>query len=127
MDTTPGSTGATIASTVATAGLLAAAKAAAEATEGLPAIPPSQAPAPLPAPVPAIPASALVTTFKSTETTTVKPTFWQGMIDDIHVRASGLFIFVCLGVGVFYPELKPKMTELVALAATYLFGSAVTK
>lgn len=49
------------------------------------------------------------------------------MLADIHVNASGLLMFVCLSIGVAYPDLKPKCTEIAALAGTYLFASAKAK
>jgi hypothetical protein len=54
-------------------------------------------------------------------------TIGQKIWEDIHINASGLFMFVCLGIGVFSTDLKPKMTELAALAGTYLFASAKKK
>lgn len=78
-------------------------------------------------PVSTAPPPEAVVTEKASTTTTVSPPFWQGMLADIHVNASGLLMFVCLSIGVAYPDLKPKCTEIAALAGTYLFASAKAK
>lgn len=99
---------------------------------------PNSAPDPLPptppgaipslAPIVPIPPQSVVTEKASTTTTTtISPPFWQGVLSDVHVNASGLLMFVCLSIGVAFPELKPKCTEIAALAGTYLFASAKAK
>jgi hypothetical protein len=53
--------------------------------------------------------------------------FWQGVLDDIHVNASGLFMFACGALAIFWPEHKDQFQELTVLGATYLFASAKNK
>jgi hypothetical protein len=66
----------------------------------------------------------------TTETTKVevlpKP-FWAGIMQDAHVNASGLFMFVCGALAIFLPEYKTQLNELTILAGTYLFASAKGK
>jgi hypothetical protein len=65
-----------------------------------------------------------VTTIK---TESLPKPFWNGVLEDIHVNASGLFMFVCLGLAIFLPAYKSQLNELAALGATYLFASAKNK
>ena len=55
------------------------------------------------------------------------PTFWQGVLDDLHVNLSGLVLFACVVIGIIWPDQKPKTDQIAVAAATYLFASAKNK
>ena len=55
------------------------------------------------------------------------PTFWQGVLKDVHVNASGLIMFGCGACAIFIPSHKEQFEDLAALAATYLFSAAKNK
>jgi len=54
-------------------------------------------------------------------------TFRQNFMEDVHINASGLFMFICGAIAIFWKQHKPEMQELTVLGATYLFASAKNK
>jgi len=69
--------------------------------------------------------TATLTTIKTEQ---LPAPFWRGVLDDIHVNASGALGFVCaLGI-IWGPEdMQKKFTATAAAAGIYLFASAKAK
>lgn len=55
------------------------------------------------------------------------PGFWRGVIDDIHINASGAVLFACVCGGIWLPSHKAEFDQTAAAAAGYLFASAKQK
>ncbi len=49
------------------------------------------------------------------------------VLQDIHIKGSGLIFFALLGYGALYPKNKEQCEQLAALAGTYLFGAAINR
>ncbi|HUD81968.1 MAG TPA: hypothetical protein VMQ67_00630 [Candidatus Saccharimonadales bacterium] len=64
---------------------------------------------------------------KASTVIATSPPFWQGVLADIHVNASGLVMFGVFALGIIKPQYADQCTKIAALAATYLFSAAKNK
>ncbi len=46
------------------------------------------------------------------------------ILDDLHVNASGLVMFACIAIGIFWPSHKPQFDQISIAAASYLFAAS---
>jgi hypothetical protein len=49
------------------------------------------------------------------------------IVQDIHIKGSGLIFFALLGYGALHPQDREQCQQLAALAGTYLFGAAINR
>lgn len=87
---------------------------------------PDQAP-PLGSTTPPETATSSTSTTTKTATETTEKVNQGAFMSDLHVNASGLVLFLATGIGIFWPDYKPKCDAVAAAAATYLFASSKAK